>query len=285
MQRSKRSGLPSDVSMKHDTHYVELMESRTVGPRVRMIPLERIDPNPQQARTEMGELKDLMASIKEKGVLEPIIVRPHAGRYEIIAGERRFAASKNAGLKEIPCIIMDVEDNEAMELSLIENLQRKNLDVFEEADGLNALIHIYGYTHEKISEKIGKARSTITETINLSRIPKDVRDACFENNITSRSTLIEIAKQKNKQTMLELVKNISERGMKREDTRELSKELKSKGEGKTAKKAPKKYVYNYVPSEGSKRFRMKLEFKKPDVSRDEIIDILEEIIKKLRSMK
>ncbi|MBN1273347.1 MAG: ParB/RepB/Spo0J family partition protein [Candidatus Aminicenantes bacterium] len=283
MEKNKRSGLPTDVAMKHDTHYVELMESRTMGPRIRMILIGKIDPNPQQARTEMGDLDDLMSSIKEKGVLEPIIVRPHAGRYEIIAGERRYVASKNIDLQEIPCIIMDVEDNEAMELSLIENLQRKNLDVFEEADGLNALIGIYGYTHDKIANKIGKARSTITESIQLSRIPKNVRHICKENGITSRSTIIEIAKQKNEKYMLELLRNIVERNMKREDTRDLSKELK--GRDKKDKKTIKKYVYNYIPLEGPKRYKLRIEFNKPNVDRFEIIDILEEIIKKLKYRK
>ncbi len=166
MQGTRKSGLPDELSMRHDYHYVDLISKRTKGPRIRMITIEKIDPSARQPRNQLGDLKDLTASIKEKGILEPILVRPVEGRYEIIAGERRYRAAKKAGLNEIPCIEMDVEDSEAMEISLIENVQRKDLDAFEEADGLRALADIYGYNHAQVAQKIGKARSTITETIN-----------------------------------------------------------------------------------------------------------------------
>ena len=112
-----------------------------------MIATEKLMPNPQQARNELGNIKELMASVKEKGILEPLLVRPKGEKYEIIAGERRCMAAKNIGLKVVPCIEMDVEDNEALELALIENLQRKDLDIFEEADGLRVLAEAYGYSH------------------------------------------------------------------------------------------------------------------------------------------
>ena len=169
MQKSRKTGLPDSIDLKHDDHFVDLISSRVSGPQIRMIPVNKIDPNPRQARTELGDLDELMDSIKSKGVLEPILVRPQEGRYEIIAGERRFMASKKAGLKELPCIEMLVEDNEAMEITLIENLQRKDLDVFEEAEGLKSLAENYGYNHQQISRKIGKARSTVTEILNVSK--------------------------------------------------------------------------------------------------------------------
>ncbi len=261
--------------MKHDYHFVDLITSRTPGPQIRMIPINKIDPNPRQARTELGDLDELMASIKSKGILEPILVRPQEGRYEIIAGERRFMASKKAGLKELPCIEMNVEDNEAMELTLIENLQRKDLDVFEEAEGLKSLMENYGYNHQQISFKIGKARSTVTEILNISKIPKDIREFCIENDITSRSTLIEIAKQKDRDSMIKLISEIKERDLKREDTRELSKKLKGKI------KKIKHFVYNYSPKQDL--YRLRIEFKKTSVTRDEIIQILEDVIQKLKT--
>jgi len=235
-----------------------------------------IDPNPRQARNELGDIKELMLSIKEKGVLEPILVRPKQGRYEIIAGERRYVASKMAGLTEMPCIEMSVEDNEAMELALIENLQRKDLDVFEEADGLKTLADGYGYNHSDIAKKIGKARSTITEIINVSKIPSEIRDICKKFNVTSRSTLIEIAKQKNIDDMRRLVQMIGERELRRADTRELSKELKG------AVKRQKYYVYNYKPDKDDS-YKLRIEFKRESVSKDEIIRILKDIISKLKS--
>lgn len=276
MPKPKKSGLPNSLGMRHDDgHFVDLIAARTTGPRIRMIPLVKIDPNPQQARSEMGDIKDLMSSIKEKGILEPILVRPKQGRYEIIAGERRFMASKKLGLKDIPCIEKIVEDNEAMEIALIENLQRKDLDFFEEADGLLALAEVYDYSHQQIADKIGKARSTITESINLSKIPQEVRELCKKHNIFSRSTLIEIAKQKSQEDMMALVQYIQERDLRREDTRELSKRIKG------SEKRAKRFVYNYRPK--NSEYRLRIEFKKQDITREEIIHILEEILNNMKS--
>lgn len=277
MQKSKKTGLPGSVKMRHDGHFVDLITTRVEGPRIRMIPIEKIDPNPQQARSELGDIKELMESIKQKGILEPIIVRPIQGRYEIIAGERRFIASKRLGLKEMPCIEKHVEDNEAMEIALIENLQRKDLDAFEEADGLQALADMYGYSHQDIAKKIGKARSTITEVINLSKIPKDIRKICYESGITSRTTLLEISKLKDKEHMEELIHIIKERDLKREDTRELSKRILGKA------KRRRMFVYNYKPKGAD--YRMRLEFKEQDISKNDIIRILEEILKNLKSKR
>ena len=276
MQKNKRSGLPEAISMRHDDHFVDLISSRGIGPRIRMISLEKIDPNPHQARSELGNIQELMDSIKSKGVLEPILVRPKADRFEIIAGERRYIASKNISLKEIPCIEMDVQENEAMEIALIENLQRKDLDLFEEADGLNALIDLYGYSHQEVSEKIGKARSTITEILSISKVPDKVREIIKTSGVFSRSTIIEIAKQKSDSDMLKFARQIVERRLTREDTRDLSKLLKGKV------KKPKFYVYNYI-SEGTDKYKLRLELKKQTMSRQEIIEILQEIIENLKA--
>jgi len=262
--------------MKHDDHFVDLISSRGIGPRIRMIPLEKIDPNPHQARSELGNIQELMDSIKSKGVLEPILVRPKADRFEIIAGERRYIASKNISLKEIPCIEMDVQENEAMEIALIENLQRKDLDLFEEADGLNALIELYAYSHQEVSDKIGKARSTITEILSISKVPEKVRAIIKTSGFFSRSTIIEIAKQKSDSDMLKFAQQIVERRLTREDTRDLSKLLKGKV------KKPKFYIYNYSP-EGTDKYKLHLELKKQTMSRQEIIEILQEIIENLKA--
>jgi ParB family chromosome partitioning protein len=239
-----------------------------------MISIDLLDPNPRQARSELGNIDELVFSIKEKGILEPILVRPKAGRYEIIAGERRYVASKKAGLREMPCIEMRVEDNEAMEIALIENLQRKDLDVFEEADGLKALADVYGYNHVDIAKKIGKARSTITEILNICKIPREIRDFCKKSQIVSRSTLIEIAKQKNVENMKKLVSMIKSRELSREDTRDLSKDLKG------IQRKQKYFVYSFKPTEKDS-YKLKIEFKQENVSKEEIIEILKEVIKRL----
>jgi ParB family chromosome partitioning protein len=273
--KTKRSGLPEAVGMKHDGHFVDLISSRSLGPRIRMIPIEKIDPNPHQARCELGNIEELQDSIRSKGILEPILVRAKGTRFEIIAGERRYMASKGLGLKELPCIDMEVEDNEAMEIALIENLQRKDLDVFEEADGLQALADLHSYNHEQISVKIGKARSTITEILQIARIPQRARDIIKEAGGFSRTTLIEIAKLRTEDDMVKLAHDIAERRLTREDTRDLAKFLK----GKTKKH--KYFVYNFIP-EDSDKFRMRLEFKKQTVTKQEIIDILQEIIDRIK---
>ncbi|MCR4409208.1 MAG: ParB/RepB/Spo0J family partition protein [Candidatus Saccharicenans sp.] len=244
-----------------------------------MIPLDRIEPNPRQPRSELGDIQELMDSIRAKGVLEPIIVRPKGEKFEIIAGERRFVASKNLGLKEIPCIEMTVDDQEAMEISLIENLQRKDLDIFEEADGLKALMNLYGYSHQEVADKIGKARSTITEIISVSRIPVDLREKLKKAGITSRSTIIEIAKVEPETLMSQVVERIIQNRLTRTDTRDLTKLFKEKEE--KDKEKPKFFVFNYVPKD-NKSFRLRIEFKKQVVTRQELINILEGIIRQLK---
>lgn len=279
MQKIKRSGLPESFGMRHDTHFVDFISKKAAAPLVRMISVEKIEPNPRQARIELGNIDDLMASIKARGVLEPIIIRPVGDKYEIIAGERRYVASKNVGLKEIPCIEMNVGDNEAMEISLIENLQRKDLDIFEEADGLKMLMDTYGYSHGQISDKIGKARSTVTEIINISKIPREVRAVCCEASIDkNRSLLIEISKLGSVEEMRSLVQKIKERGLKREDTRDLTKLFKGK---ENPEKKIHHYVFNYSPKE-DKTYNLRIEFKKETVSRQEIIRVLEDLLSKLK---
>jgi len=279
VQKTKKSGLPETLTMRHDPHFVELIASKSPAPRVRLIPIEKIDPNPHQARSELGNIEELMESIRTKGVLEPILVRAKGDRFEIIAGERRYVASKNLGLKEIPCIEMDVEEQEAMEISLIENLQRKDLDIFEEADGLKALMNLYGYSHQEIAEKIGKARSTITEIISVSRIPLNLREKLKKAGINSRSTIIEIAKIEDEENMAKLVDQIIERRLTRTDTRDLTKLFKEKEEQE--KQKPKYFVFNYVPKD-NKNYKLRIEFKKQVVTRQELISILEEILENLK---
>ena len=281
MQKTKKSGLPESLGMRHDPHFVELLASKSPGPRVRLIPLDKIDPNPRQARSELGNIEELMESIKTKGVLEPILVRAKGDRFEIIAGERRYIASRNLGLKEIPCIEMDVEEQEAMEISLIENLQRKDLDIFEEADGLKALMSMYGYSHQEIADKIGKARSTITEIISVSRIPLNLREKLKQAGISSRSTIIELAKIEDEASMEKMANQIIERRLTRSDTRDLTKLFKDKDKEEQEKQKQKYFVFNYLPKD-NKTYRLRIEFKKQVVTRQELISILEEVLNNLK---
>lgn len=182
--------------MRHESHYVDMLAapSQTIG---RKIAIDLIEPNPEQPRREIGDLTELSASIREKGVLEPLLVKPVAGtgKWMIIAGERRWRSAKLAGLKEVPCIEMDLDENSIAEIALIENLQRKDLNVWEEADGLRSLIERFDYTQEQIAQKISKSRSTVSEFMSIANLPESIRERCKSADITSKSVLLEVARQ------------------------------------------------------------------------------------------
>src|SRR3954447_14272219 len=120
------------MAMRHDEHYVDALAASAGTPVGRMIPIEQIDPNPNQPRQAMGDLSELIASIAEKGIIEPLIVRQRGERYQIVAGERRYQAAVRAGLNELPVVLRDVDDAEMLEIALVENIQRKDLTPFEE---------------------------------------------------------------------------------------------------------------------------------------------------------
>src|SRR5215203_3331266 len=183
--------------MRHDAHYVEELSSQSPTTIGRLIAVEALDPNPQQPRVEIGDLTELTTSVKEKGVLEPLLVKPtqQKGRWMIIAGERRWRAACAAGLTEVPCIEMDVDESAVAEIALIENMQRKDLTPWEEADGLRALCERFGYTHEEVARKVGKSRSSVTEALSISTIPDDVRDRCRRADIKAKTLLLEIVRQ------------------------------------------------------------------------------------------
>src|ERR1051326_5487839 len=134
--------------MRHDAHYVEELTSERVSHVGRVIPIDKLDPNPDQPRSEIGDLTELTGSIKEKGVLEPLLVKPTFGLWMSSAGERRWRAASAAGLTEVPCIEMDVDDSAVAEIALIENMQGKDLPPWEEPAGRGALAEALGYTTE-----------------------------------------------------------------------------------------------------------------------------------------
>src|SRR5437667_1194174 len=189
--------------MRHDSHYVEELAQHRPTPVGRMIGVEQLDPNPEQPRVEIGDLTDLTASVKEKGVLEPLLVKPSrlTGRWMIIAGERRWRAARDAGLREVPCIEMDVDDRAVAEIALIENMQRKDLTSWEEADGLKALSERFGYTHDDIAKKVGKSRTTITEALSIAGLPDEIRELCRHADITAKSMLLQIVRQPDEAAM------------------------------------------------------------------------------------
>ncbi len=144
----------------------------------RMIPVSDIKPNPYQPREKIDEesIRDLVNSIKEKGIIEPIIVKRFNNQYILAAGERRFRAAQLAGLKEVPAIIRDLSEQELLEIGLIENLHRENLNPVEEAMAYEQLSRKFGLTHEEISRIVGKDRSTVTNILRLLTLPEKVKN-------------------------------------------------------------------------------------------------------------
>ena len=242
----------------------------------------------------MGDLGELAASIKDKGVLEPILVRPNPNQQVgsvdgdkssevasaplmIISGERRYRASMQAGLSEIPVIEMDVSEEEALEIALIENLQRKDLTPFEEAEGYKALSDRFEYTHENISKAVGKSRTVVTESLALLAIPVRVRETAQALGIGTKSILLEILKAETEEEMIRLLEQVSRHGLSRDDLRRQTRTDKTKSG------APRRrpFVFSFRPED--KSYSLSLKFRQSSVSKDELISTLEGILEGLRT--
>jgi ParB family chromosome partitioning protein len=262
--------------MRHDAHYVETLAASAGAPVGRMVPIDQIDPNPDQPRQAMGDLAELIASVTEKGIIEPLVVRQRGARYQIIAGERRYHAAVQVGLREVPVIVREVDDAEVMELALVENLQRKDLTAFEEAEALHQLARKCGYTHEDMARKLGKSRTSITESLSLQNMPDEIRNLCRLADITAKSTLLQIVRQSDPQKMLALVERLAGQGA--ATRRDVRKETARPKAGR-----PKHFIFSFKPP--TKSFDLRLSFKKARVEKDEIITALENIIKELRSTR
>ncbi len=263
---SVKRGLPINLKMRADRHYVEELASLRGAPIGRMIPLDRLEPNPQQPRIEFGDLEELVASVREKGVLEPLLVRPSqvGGRFMIISGERRFRAAREVGLTELPCIEMDVDDRAVAEIALIENLQRKDLTAFEEAEGLQVLAERFDYTHDEIAKKIGKSRSTVTEALTIATLPNDVKEQCRRADINSKSLLLQVVRQPNVETMRHFVTRIAEQGL----TRDEARKARSKKQART-----QPFVYRYQAA--NREYMLEVKFKRSSVSREELMKAIQ----------
>lgn len=293
---SKR-GLPLRVKMRHSAHFVDELTSRHESPVGRLLPLSAIEANPEQPRTQIGDLSDLVASIREKGILEPILVRPLppaggespspgapvrigavATRFQIISGERRYRAALEAGLYEVPVIEMEVSEQEAVEIALIENLQRKDLTAFEEAEGYRALGDRHSYTQEAIARAVGKSRSTVAETLSLLGIPHELRDEAIALGVTSRSTLLEIAKAGDPARMRQLLEKVGQQGLTRDDLRRDTRTGAGR-RGTTSKRKP--YVFKFRSPDRS--FQLNLTFRQSTVDRGDLVRALEQILEEIRS--
>jgi len=198
---------------------------------------------------------------------------PREDCYYIISGERRFPASQAAGLNELPCIEKIADDAETLEIALIENLQRKDLTPFEEADGLQRLAEVFDYTHDDIAQKIGRARSSVTETLSLRAIPESLRRRCVERGVVSKSLLLQVARQPNERKMSEAVARILAGGLTRDEARRERRDEKSAGP------RPQPYLFNFEPEDRS--FKLRIQFLRSHVARQELIQALRSVLTEL----
>jgi ParB family chromosome partitioning protein len=259
--------------MRHDQHYVETLASSAAEPVGRRVPIELLDPNPSQPRQAMGDLSELMASVAEKGIIEPLVVRARAGRYQIIAGERRYHAAVQVGLREVPVVVRDAEDAEVIEIALVENLQRKDLTPFEEAEALQHLAQKCNYTHEDLARKLGRSRTSITEALSLTHMPPEVRNLCRLANISSRSVLLQIVRQGDPAKMTALVEKLAGQGD--ATRRAVRRETARPG------RRSKPFVFAFRPP--TRQYSLRLSFAKARVNREEVIEALEAILRELRA--
>jgi ParB family chromosome partitioning protein len=208
----------------------------------RRVPIEYLRPNPRNPRRNFpeAELEELAASIKERGIIQPVVVRSVRGAkdaYEIIAGERRWRAAQRAGLHEVPIVPVEATDSEALELAIIENVQRSDLNPLEEAGGYQALAAEYKHSHDDIAKIVGKSRSHVTNTLRLLKLPEPVKAYINAGKITAGAARMLIGADDPE----EMAREIVERGLNVRQVEALAKERtneRAKGSGKATKRPP-----------------------------------------------
>ncbi|MEP2919641.1 MAG: ParB/RepB/Spo0J family partition protein [Sulfitobacter sp.] len=188
-KNERKRGLGRGLSaLMADVNETETVAAKGPAAADQFVPIERISPNPDQPRKQFvqSDLDDLTASIKEKGVLQPLIVRAREnGEYEIVAGERRWRAAQAAKLHELPVIVRDFTDIEVLEVAIIENIQRADLNAAEEAAGYRQLMDRFGHTQEKMAEALGKSRSHIANLLRLLNLPAPVQELLRDGQLSA----------------------------------------------------------------------------------------------------
>lgn len=228
------SALMADVGVSS----AEMSDVRTTNPD-RLIPIEAIHPNPNQPRRTFVEedLSDLASSIAQKGVLQPLIVRPdpeQRSSYQIVAGERRWRAAQRAGLHELPVIVRDLDDTEVLEIAIVENIQRSDLNAMEEAQGFRQLMEKFGHTQEQLSNVLGKSRSHIANVMRLLKLPEAVQNHLREGALTAGHARALIGTDDPE----ELARQIIARGLSVRETERLVKS-RAAGSGEKMSRKPK----------------------------------------------
>jgi len=249
--------------------------------------------NPNQPRKHFNQesIRALADSIREYGLIQPILVREVGNKYEIIAGERRYLAAKEADLFQIPSIIKNMNDAEAFKISLLENLLREDLDPFEEANGYKQLQDMYGMTQEDIARIVKKSKATISEIMSLNKLPRPVHEKVRSTELT-RTHLIEIARAESEEDMMNLVELALKKQLSVKDLRAAKQQLDKKGRGDTKISPVYVTLYKQSTSYGNSLSRLST-IEPDDIPEDDrsklitklenLIDKTREVVKKLRN--
>lgn len=221
-----------DLATMEKTIYEESTNEEIVE-----LPLEELRPNPYQPRKIFNDeaLEDLASSIKEHGVFQPIIVKKSIKGYEIIAGERRFRASKLAGRETIPAIIRDFTDEQMMEVALLENLQRENLNAIEEAHAYKLMLEKLNLTQDQLSLKVGKSRSHVTNMLGILRLPKDVQKLVVQDKLSMGHARM-LSKLEDENQIIELANKIVDEGLTVRDIERITSEKSVEKKNKIVRK-------------------------------------------------
>ncbi len=210
----------------------------TVGSkeRFRFCPVEKIRPNRRQPRKRFDEssLRELADSIKEKGIIEPLVVRENGGDFELIAGERRWRAARLAGLKEVPVVLLEASDEESLEYALIENIQREDLNPIEEAEAYRSLMG-FGLSQEEVAKKVGKDRATVANYLRLLKLPPEVRDELIQGSITMGHARAILSLQGHA-LQREVCRKVIKRGLSVRETERLVQRVSTEGDERTDKR-------------------------------------------------
>lgn len=250
METTKRRALGKGLEELFNNEQLDLNKfekeivAATPKEEIIQVKLDDLRPNPYQPRKVFDEekLEELSSSIKEHGVFQPIIIKKSIKGYEIIAGERRAKASKKAGLETIPAIIRDFTDEEMMEIALLENLQRENLNSIEEAGAYKKLLENLGITQEELAKKLGKSRSHITNMIGLLSLPLEVKDMIVDNKISMSHARV-LSKIEEKDKVLELAYKIIDENLNVRELEEISKNKEIVKRHKNEKRKTNDYQY------------------------------------------
>jgi len=224
-------------------------------------PIDEIKTNPNQPRKTFSEeaIKELSLSIKEKGVLQPLLVKKAEKGYELIAGERRLRASHKAGLLVVPVVLKDVDEKTSQEISLVENIQRKDLNILEEAEAYKSLINSYKYTQEDVSKKLGKNRTAITNALRLLKLSENIKKDLLQDKISMGHARAYLGVDSSS-VQHEVHKKVLKKGLSVRQTENLIKKLKTEGLEKKEKKKPdKEEIQNeFLLNELQKKFSTKV---------------------------